>query len=182
MELRKGSETVRLTVDTPRWHFIWDPARNRVMATPSRLEAPRQQEWTESRASVLDWSELFVGVPALEKDRFNGKEVDKVTIYYPADPEGRGRWPIHQFDPEVQRTVQSTEVRTRTYWFDPQTHRMVKRQCGCDPAKYEVKVDYPPPGSMSRGLFSFQIPSNAHLEVADPELGRPLESEGQTGD
>lgn len=180
VEVRKGSQLVRLIVDTPRWHFVWDPARSRVMASPSRLETPQEQgEWSHDRAYIVSDAETLLGVPACQKDRLGDKEVDKVTIYYPADPQQQGNWPIHDFDPEVQRAARPTEPRTRTYWFDAKTQRMVKRQCGCQPPKYTVTVEYPDAESLSRDLFSFQIPPMARLEVADPELGRPLESEGQ---
>jgi hypothetical protein len=179
VELGDGATLSMLVADTPRWHFVWQPERRRVMASPSRLGTPTPNHWVRERWRTIQSSELRTAVFACQKEQLGGKEVDRLTVHYPADPQEGGRYPIHGFDPRVQRRVSGMESRARTYWFDPDTHLMVQRQCGCEPAKYHVAVDYPPPESLARERVTFQIPRGARLEVVDPELGRPVYSEGQ---
>jgi len=180
LENYQGSELRLLVVDTPRWHFVWSPARGRVIASPSRLGNPKGEPRTypRERAAVIRTFEMRTGVPACEKEQVGSKQVDKVTIHFPADPRHQG-WPIHDFEPRVQLTVSGTESRTRTYWFDPETDLALRRQCGCKPPKYHWCVDYPAPESVPKELFTFEVPEGARLEVVDPELRRPLYSEGK---
>ncbi|MHC4404901.1 MAG: hypothetical protein ACYTG0_35080 [Planctomycetota bacterium] len=180
VEIREASALRMLILDTPRWHFVWQPGRNRVMASPSRLGDPATEDWVRERAKTISNAEHRTAVVACEREQLDGKEVDKVTACYPADPQQRGRWPIHGFDPKAQLLVSGMESRTRTFWFDPETHLMVQRECGCEPAKYHVTAEYPPPESLSRERFTFEIPRAARLEVVDPALGRPVYSEGQS--
>jgi hypothetical protein len=118
---------------------------------------------------------------ACQRERLDGKEVDRITIYFPADPRYGGAEPIHDFDPKAQKSVSGSESRTRTYWFDAKTNLLIQRECGCKPPKYRVTADYPLPEQMPRELFSWKIPARAGLEVADPALGRALYSEGRQG-
>ncbi len=179
LELRQGSELRLLVLDTPRWHFVWDPKGNRVMASPSRLGNPRVEDWVHERAEMIRVYEERTGVFACQREQLGGKEVDRLTIYFPADPQQGGAWPIHNFEPKAQKTASGMESRTRTYWFDPKTNLMVQRACGCQPPKYQVTVDYPRPEQMPRDLFSWKMLPGVPLEVTDPELGRPLYSEGR---
>lgn len=174
VELHEASALRMLTLDTPRWHFVWQPGRNRVMASPSRLGDPAGEEWLRERANTISIAEDWTAVVACERVQLDGRDVDKVTAYYPADPQQRGRWPIHGFDPRAHLRVSGKEFRTRTFWFDPETHLMVRRECGCQPAKYLVTVDYPPPENLPRERFNFEIPKDARLEIVDPALGRPV--------
>jgi len=46
-------------------------------------------------------------------------------------------------------------------------------------ASHDERIDYPAPASLSKDLFTFEVPREAELEVNDPALGRLLYSEGQ---
>ncbi|MHC4399980.1 MAG: hypothetical protein ACYTG0_09895 [Planctomycetota bacterium] len=187
-ETRQGSELVTLKVDTPRRHFVWTPKWNVVTAWPSRLG--RHAVAVTNRAQQVRRAELSQGMIACRKERLEGQEVERLTAYFPADPRVRGKWPIHGFDPGVQRNVSGTDFLTRTWWFDPKTDLCVGRRCGCikPGARTDLKaenpppdftIDYPPPETVPRELFKFEIPRNVRLEISDPELAREIWCEGE---
>jgi len=176
----RNGELSKLVVDTPRWHFLWSPAWNRVLASPSRLGDPGVQDAVVDRAYVFRRYERHTAVFACKKERLADQEVDKVTCYFPREIASGGRCPIHEFHPKVQLKTPCTEFLTREHWFDPKTGLRVQRLCGCIRDGKCMKWDYPPPESVPRELFNFQVPRDAALELNDPDLGRPILSEGQT--
>jgi hypothetical protein len=138
---------------------------------------------------VIRQHEASTGIPARETDRLDGREVEKITVFLP--PETRAsfgpdptRYCAHRFNPKRHLLLSGTEFRSRVFWFDPETHLLLKRKCGCKPPNNgthdEKKIEYPAPESVSRDLLTFEVPRGASLQVRDPQLGRPVYSEGQT--
>lgn len=185
VEIRIESRLVSVTVDTPRWRFVWDVRQNPVAAHPSQLQDPVEggaSSLFATREGVIRRMQECKATYVSEKDVVDGKEVERITFRCLADPAGDS--PIHGFDPGVhQKLLQSSDAkfRTRTYGFDPKTHFVVGYQCGCKSPKIRCRIDYPAPESVPRDLFTFRVPREATLEVNDPELGRQVYSEGQTG-
>lgn len=183
VEVRREGELVSLTVETPRWRFLWYAKRNVVIAYPSRLndqqrigDSPiRHREWTKR------WSERLKATHVTEKDRLNGKEVEKMTFRYLAEPDGDQC--IHDRKAGFEERLRSPDAvfRTRAYWFDCDTHLLRRRKCGCKFPRHDDWVDYPSPESIPRDLFRFQVPRDATLEIKDPALGRPIVSEIPAG-
>ncbi len=165
------------------WALKWrKPADNRVTAVPSAGDRVPTASWgVGDRARLIRESEELTGVFACQKDRLAGKEVDKLTVHYPAERQAKGRWNnIHSFRPEVQLAASGTEFCRREHWFDPKTQLRLRFRCGCKAPGCRVTLDYPPPESVPRDLFTFEVPLDARLEVRDPELGRDaIHSEGQ---
>lgn len=183
VETRKGSELAFVIVDTPRWRFLHDVASNCVAASPSQL-ADRNVGDDDAMLSLRDpiirmWEQSTAGF-VCENDTVDGKEVEKITFYCPADFMARGEWPIHSFEAEKHIELSGTEFRTRQYWFDCQTGRQLGYQCGCKTPKHEDWIDFPSPESLSPKRFTFRVPRDALLEINDPEVGRQVYSEGQT--
>jgi hypothetical protein len=179
-ELRDGSKLQRLSVDTGRWAFSWRPADNRVTAHPSLGDRTLSPLLPIDRASIIRSMEEITGVFACKKDRLRGNEVDKLTVYSPAIRHPDGRWGNAHTAAEAKRAASGTEFCARHFWFDPKTNLWLQRDCGCKPLGYREILDYPPPESVPRELFEFEVPPGALLEVDDPALGRPVRSEGQT--
>lgn len=185
VETRRGKESklVLLVVETPRWHFSYDLARNLVVASPSLLEAswPQIEAWTTQRESINRLYEELTAIFAQEKDRRRGKDVERITYYFPADFVHGGDWPIHSLFPKGLIEPSGNGFRTRTHWWDPKTDRSLGRRCGCKPPKHgEVSIDYPEPETFPKQLFTFQVPRDALLEINDPALGRKVYSEATT--
>lgn len=183
VERREGGELVRLTLDTPRWRFVWYVPRKVVIAYPSRLEDPLHlgdRYLVGSRDYIMRWSERLRATHVSEKDRLDGREVEKVTHRFLAEADGDQN--IHDWRPAFDKLLQSPDAvfRTRTHWFDPKTNLPVRRACGCKFPRHDDWIDYPPPESVPPGLFQFEVPRDATLEVNDPELGRRIYSEVQT--
>ena len=183
-ELREGSKLVSVVVDTPRWRFSWSVLRNRVVASPSRLK----DLWTRAeyprydRTEVLRVTEYLTGVSVSQKEWRGGREVEKITEYAPSGASSAYRTLcIHNFQPKKHLKSSGMQFRGRVHWFDPKTGRFLGRRCGCKPSLHEEWVDFPAPESVPRELFRFEVPRDATLEVEDPELGREIRSEGQTG-
>jgi hypothetical protein len=130
------------------------------------------------RQRVIRTGEENTAVFACQKERLNGREVEKLTAYFPADPFA-DRFCSHGFDPKAHLTLPGTRFWARLYWFDPDTGRLVQRKCGCKRPGWEIRIDYPAPESVPKELFTFEVPHGAVLEVSDPELGRSLRSAGQ---
>ena len=194
VEQRRGSRLTIVVVQTPRWRFYWDVAENTVSASPSQSEIPTgyfsRHRISVSSVQVAPRSEFFVtgelnkATHVSEKDRLNGEEVEKVTFRYLADPEDNEKSPITSFSPDAHlKFLQSPDAKflTRTYWFDPKTNLLLGKDCGCVPPKYDYRIDYPAPDSVPRELFTFEVPRDALLIVDDPDVGRQIRSEGQTG-
>ena len=195
LEVRRGSRLAIVVVQTPRWRFYWDVAEKTVSASPSQSEIPPGYLSSHRTAvgllQIARRGEFFVrgelnkATRVSEKERRDGKEVEKVVFQYLADPDKDGDWPIHSFDPEAHlKLLQSPDAKfppPRTYWFDAKTHLVTGYRCGCKSMKYEYSVDYPTPESVPRELFTFEVPHDAELIVVDPALGRRVQSEGQTG-
>lgn len=178
-EIRRGGELQFLRIDTPAWSLLWRPSLNRATLLPSRLADLVDEDGgtIEMHGTAIRYAEELTAMFRLQKEQLNGKEVDKVTEYYPADPQVAGEWPIHTFDPEMQRKVPGTQMRTRTYWFDHETGLMVQRRCGCKSPKHDENADYPPPESTRPERFAFQLPQGARLESADERLERLFRSQ-----
>lgn len=177
-EFRAGTKLQRLEVDDGRWSFSWDPDANRVAAYPSLGNWIQRPQLPINRASVIRYAEEITGVFALRKERLNGKEVDKLTVYFPAIRQPDGRLGNAHSVAEIKRAGSATEFCARHFWFDPKTNLWFRRDCGCKPPGYRETLDYPPPESVPRDLFEFKVPPDAVLEVDDPALGRPVLSEG----
>jgi hypothetical protein len=185
-EVRQGGKLTKLTVDTPRWRFVWDAPRNAVYAYPSRLYDPIGKGLDDSfwtRQEIIEWSKRAKATYVSQQDRLEGKEAEKITFQYLADPLDDGFSPIHVPFPGIEQALQSPDARyrTRTYWFDVRTHLMLRKTCGCKSPKHEESVDYPAADSLPREFFRVQVPRGATLEINDPELGRRIYSEGQKG-
>jgi len=194
IEVRQGAELTAMAVQTPRWRFFWDVAQNTVSASPSQSEIRRSYfrrgridaqlvKAAEPRKELFQRAERARATHVSETERRDGKEVEKVTFQYLADPDVDGDWPIHSFNPEAHlKLLESPDAKflPRTYWFDAKTHLVAGYRCGCKSTKYEYWVDYPAPESVPRELFTFEVPRDAELTVADPALGRRVQSEGQT--
>jgi hypothetical protein len=179
-ESRNGSKLQSLDVDTGRWVFAWEPARNRVRALPSLGDTVPDHPWVIDRTTLIRESEQMTGLFACQEERLDGKKVDKLTVHFPAERRSDGgRNNIHNFFSKVQLAASGMEFCTRQHWFDPKTGLRVQFRCGCKPAGYRVTLDYPSPESMPRKLFTFDVPPDALLEVDDPALGRRLNSKGQ---
>ncbi len=178
-EFHEGTKLTRLEVDNGRWSFSWDLDANRVTAYPSLENWLRSPLLPINRASVIRWADEITGVFALEKERLNGKEVDKLTVYFPAIRQSDGSLSNAHSMAEIRRAGSATtEFCARHFWFDPKTDLWLRRDCGCKPSGYRETLEYPPPDSVPRELFEFKVPPDALLEVKDPALGRPLTSEG----
>ena len=169
-------------------------AKNTVFASPSQSEIPPgyfsrhpnsvRVLQVAPRREFFVTGELSKATHVSEKDRLNGEEVEKVTFRFLADPEDNEKSPIHSFSPDVHlKFLQSPDAKflNRTYWFDPKTNLLLGKDCGCIPPKYDYRIDYPAPNSVSRELFTFEVPRDALLVVDDPDIGRQIRSEGQTG-
>jgi hypothetical protein len=188
----KSKKLEMLVVDTPRWRFTWRPNRNRVTAQPSRLEhagedAGVSQSVREERADIVREYETLTGMFSYRKVRLGEDEVDRLFGHFPPDPLYMHMANLHHFDPKVIRTSPiPTEFYTRRHWYDPKTGLTRGYRCGCKGATPTtnanapaLKIDYPQPENIPRELFNFQIPATARLTVVDPELDRPLQSDGQ---
>ncbi|MHC4402444.1 MAG: hypothetical protein ACYTG0_22495 [Planctomycetota bacterium] len=179
-ESHVGSKLERLRVETNRWCFFWHPARGRVVATPSLVgdpEAGRRTGIKERAEFVRRW-EKSTAVFACERERLSGREVDKITAFFPVNPRRSGDT-LYDFSPGDYRKTSATEFVTREAWFDLTTHLRLRYRCGCRPPKHQNWDEYPPPESVPRELFKFQVPRDAELIVVDPALGRHVQSEGQ---
>jgi hypothetical protein len=188
VETRRGSKLTSVTVLTPRWQFTWDVTANVVVAH----SACSYQHELAGESMPLSWLrealETHLKATAIsytvEKDRRDGKPVEKITAKYLAVPGWIGEEPTHGFDAKRDHKlakIPGAKFLTRTYWFDPMTHVIVGYRCGCQKPKQEWWCDYPAPESVPRELFTFRVPREATLEINDPELGRQVRSEGQKG-
>jgi hypothetical protein len=162
MEVRDGRTLVGVVVDNLRWQLQWDVKRDHVIAWPSKLADPAAHGDDDaviiSRESFVKWGEKFKAEIVPEKGRLDGKEVEKITL----------RWPGE------------IEMGTNTVWFDPRTHRPLKKRYESDDGRItEVVIDYPAPDAVPKERFTFHVLRSALLEVNDPQLGRQLYSEGQ---
>ncbi len=185
-EVRRESKLTLVIVQTPRWRFQWDVAANVVTADPGnpscRMRGMQPGLAFTFRDECLKFAEKAKATWVSEKERRDGREVEKITFWYLADPLAGFRSPIHGFIPELHQKLLDSpkaEFRMRTEWFDPKTGRRVGHRCGCKGSAYEELTDFPAPESLPRELFTFQIPRDAVLEVRDPELGRVIHSQGQ---
>ncbi|MHC4402446.1 MAG: hypothetical protein ACYTG0_22505 [Planctomycetota bacterium] len=184
VEVRKGSELLFLCVETPRWRLVWNVQAKRVDATPSQLDDPsvgRDNSMTRDRESQIRAVERPSGIFVSETERLDAKEVEKITPYLPTERRRHTGGHIRDFEPKKHLERSGTEFQAcRTRWFDLETRLTVQSQCGCQLPNRDEYVDYPPPESVPRELFTFQVPRDALLAIGDPELGRHIYSEGQT--
>jgi len=186
-EVRRGSKLTLVIVQTPRWRFHWDVAASVVTADPGNPSGRmRSMEPIQcgSREELLPWAERAKGTWVSEKERRDGKEVEKITLRFLADPSDGFQSALHGFVPELHQQLLDSpkaEFRTRTWWFDPKTRLQVGHRCGCKPPKHDDWIDFPSPESVPKELFKFEVPRGATLEVNDPELGRVIHSEAQKG-
>jgi hypothetical protein len=130
-----------------------------------------------SRDYIIQAHEELSAVFACEKTRLDGREVDKLTAWFPADPRHRGAWPIHEFDPTTLRKISGSQFRARHYWFDPHTGLSVRYQCGCEQSKHYVTLDYPAPDALPPDLFVFRAPRGARVQAIDPAMDVHVEGE-----
>lgn len=186
VENRVNGRLIGLIVETTRWRFRWDPLANHVVAWASSVDAPFENQDDGSivatRDEIMQWSQRRKATHGVEKEQRDGREVEKITFRFLADPAADFAWPIHEYVPEIHdRLLQSpgARFRTRTHWFGVKTGLQVGKQCGCQTPKSEFWVDYPAPATLSRDLFNFRVPRGATLEINDPTLGRQVHSEGQ---
>ncbi len=152
---------------------------NRATLLPSRLDDRLREDayFLHRRGTVIRYAEQLTAVFRLQEDRIGDKIVGRIVAYYPADPREAGNHPIHHFDPELQRRVPGTDLRTREYWFDPTTDLLVHRRCGCKPSpKWEATFDFPLPKIIGQDRFAFDLPPGARLEATDEELKRLFRS------
>jgi hypothetical protein len=187
-EVRQGSTPPTVTIETPRWRFQ-RVGENRVAVSPSLL-APIRLEGTlgnsdatvvTHRGSVILSHESLSGAFASEKALLNGREVEKMTCYLPADPDVGGKLNIHGLDPARLLQTSGTEFCNRVYFFDPKTDLVLEKRCGCKVKVVDWWVDYPTAKSIAPERLQFQVPRDATLEIYDPELGRVIVSKGQKG-
>jgi hypothetical protein len=162
MEVREGSKLVAVVVDNMRWQLQWDVERDHVIAWPSKLADPSARSDDDaviiSRESFVKWGEKFKAEVVPEKDRLDGKEVERIALCWPGE----------------------IEMGTNTVWFDPHTRRPLKERYEYDDGRVnEVVIEYPAPDAVPKEQFTFEVPRSALLEVNDPQLGRQLYSEGQ---
>jgi hypothetical protein len=189
-EVRQGSKPPTLTIDTPRWRFRW-VGENLVAASPSLLAPVHVEDIVRSgnsdvlfvhdRESVILSHEVQSGAFASEKAVLNGREVEKMTCYLPADPDKGGKFNIHGLNRAKLLHTSGRGFCSRVYFLDPRTHLVLGKQCGCKWKGDDFWTDYPAAESIARGLFRFQVPRDATLEIRDPELGRGIVSKGQKG-
>jgi hypothetical protein len=141
------------------------------------------------RGAIIRGNEAITAVFSSRKVRLANREAESLFVHLPADPQMHFAANLHHADPTVLReSPLPTLFHSRRYWFDPETGLIVARQCGCKGSpdansKYEpsILIDYPDPESLPAELFAFEIPVDADVTVIDPELGRPLRSEGKSG-
>jgi len=163
VEVREGTKLVGVGVDNLRWRLQWDVERDYVIAWPSKMADPSARldddfELIPSQ-SLIGWGEKHKAEVVVERDELDGKEVEKVTVQWPGE----------------------TEAGANVVWFDPLTHRPLKKRHRYDDGRItEIMIDYPAPDAVPEERFTLEIPRSALLEVNDPLLGRPLYSEGQT--
>lgn len=164
-ETRSHDEVTAVLVDNLRWKLEWNVHGRRVSAWPSEMtdsKADLPFDWVlKSREEMIRWGEKYKAKLVPEKDRLDGREVDKIT---------------------VTRTEEPVTTR-QIVWFDQKSGRPLKlcyeRLDGLQ--KAEAVIDYPSPDALPRERFTFQVPRDAAVEVFDPQFGRQLSSEGQTG-
>jgi hypothetical protein len=79
-ELRREGKLLSVTVDAPRWPFMWDVERNLVVASPSRLNNPSDiglEVSCMTRKEAIRWSKSRMATYVAEKNQLDGKEVEK---------------------------------------------------------------------------------------------------------
>jgi len=165
VEARAKEKLTAVLVDNLRWKIEWNVRGRRVSAWPSEMTNGNTDfslDWMlKSRTAMTQWGEKYKAKLVPEKDQLDGREVDKITVTWPQKPA------------KPKNIV----------WFDQQSGRPLK---WCDETrvgKHQVAavIDYPSPGAVPKERFSLQVPRDAAVEVYDPQLGRQLSSDGQTG-
>ena len=146
IEVRRATQLVSVTVETPRWRFVWQDVSKRVAAYPSSLMkqryltissghpeySPEYLIMASTREEVIRYTESLKGSYVSQKDRLDGKEVEKITTYLLAEPATDFDTNIHFFRPEIhEKLLKSPNAvyRSRTYWFDPKTNLLLRRDC-----------------------------------------------------
>jgi hypothetical protein len=189
-ENSEGSRLVSVTVDTPRSRFSWDAEQNLLVVSrgdPEGVQVGKPEYCNVTMGAETDrerafrFAESVTGIAVSQKEQRDGKEVEKIIAYYPPCFHLGSSYSAHGFDPKWYLRQSGTEFRTRQYWFDPTTGRFLGRRCGCKWPQHDLWIDYPPPESVPKELFTFQVPAGAKVEVTDPELRRQFQSEGRTG-
>jgi hypothetical protein len=190
-ERTESGRLVSLVVETPRWRLTWRPTRNRVTVQPSRLKQTDGYSLisanVRSRANVVRGNEAWTAMFSSRREQFGDRKVERLLAHYPPDPLLQGIVNLHHADPVALRTAPLPEVfYSRRYWFDPDTKRIVARQCGCKSGPdvntdYEpnTMIDYPDSKSLPPDLFAFEIPPTADVSISDPKLRRVFASEGK---
>ena len=165
-ENRSNGQLVSVFVDDLRWRFQWDVRARRVSARPSEMldakaDWPLDDYVASSRENFVQWGKRQKVRIVPQDDNLDGRKVEKVTLSWPDWPD-RGR---------------------QVVWFDRQSRRPVKLRQETNDGKpqVEVAIDYPSPDAVPKERFVFTVPRDAELEVFDPQLGRGLSAEGQTG-
>jgi hypothetical protein len=169
-EVRTGEKLTSVATDNLRWLFRWDIEDRLVIAAPSRMAEPKKycaiedSELLMSRDKCLQWAEQRKATIQIEKDRLEGRSVEKMSIF----------WPGGQ--------VEDREV----VWYDPATHRPLKIHVysksfahASMSEEYEMSIDYPAPATIPANRFIVAVPREARLEISDSQLGRYIRSEGR---
>ena len=165
-EVHEGPKLAAVIVDNLRWKLQWDMQRNQVIAWPSEMADPKKHrdpldDDMLNRDKLLEYAEKSKATFVPEKDRLDGREVEKITLSWP----------------------EGGMAKKMILWFDPKTRRPAK--CcweGDQPGMgMEVSLDYPDPKEIPAEKLTLEVPRRALLEINDPHLGRQVYSEGQTG-
>ncbi len=164
-ENRLNEKLVSVVVEDARWKLLWDPNARRVSAWPSEVLDAKAgwplEEFTVSREKIIEWAKKEKANVVPQACDLDGRKAEKVTLSWPAESAG-GRLSV---------------------WFEADSRRPIKlayEKLDGTP-QMEATIDYPPAEAVPQERFAFPVPRDAEVEVFDPQFGREISAEGQTG-
>ena len=184
VEVRDNKDKLtKIIVQNNRWRYVWDPQEETVTASHPGSDLPvllSSLIQIQTRRAVIEAKQRLHATFETETDEVAGEKTEKIEFRFLAEAAEENVSPIHSVPEDFQTQVESpgAQFRTRTYWFDPHTHLVRGRRCGCKFPKYTYQVDYP--AHIPLEQFTFLIPSDAILVVVDEDLGRVLVSQSES--